>query len=941
MSMSKVVKVGEVENGDLGLSLSALAPGLDRSKTDRTGSTMLAYGTDSSLLPTREGLYEDEELVIAEEDESRDKIYPLPENWPKLPQIFRRRSCELTKASSPCVNKAVSHLELLQNVIEDWFKRKEEETSREPSVEREPSKKELRFSRDATFRTIHSAGSSRYSARTVEQAPSGLSIQGVGMTRDEQEDGVESSKSVPFLGAEDVIDEVMTLLARLENDRQETDAAHEREKERVMRLASKIDSHCQRRITELPAVVQKEHEESIMDLNELQWHVSYSSRNEERIKGRVDIAEVLNKRLKEDIEFVKKHIPLVEEKLELELEAMSKIRNAQTDTDQELDVTITRQNKTEAKSNEAIQKAETERGHIKHELDTVKDALSNINEELSEAKMTFNAYSHQINDMQQQLKDNEQELKVLAVKNENAKVAEEMQGAKVRDIQSKIMETESDHAKLEAENQQLTNELNARKTQYGNTIRELELAIKGRDNKLRLVSRKNQEVEMEVQDLMDKMSDCQRQKVSDEKNVARIHKEMQKVQQQMNVTIDEYSRVAGINVNIRETLVNEQEKTFKMEESLKITAETLKRQVKDEVHTRTVMASRITADTRDLQKSRVEVREKKNKAAKVADEVLTAVTGVRQKVETLRGAKKEKVQKKRELSARREETVKQKEESTKRFNERLEQIGPHHRQLTDELLTVNKRLDHIEWKSDVMTNKMGDMDKSQGLMDRLVNNTTDAIVKLEDDFKEVNIQLEAQQKMEDSLRIQYNEVLGRVRSNEASHRTLIEERKKVLRELENQKTKSIKENTELASRYRTSQNDYMTLKDKLMNNYEDRVKVENAIKDSRQLQALQVRMHSAMLEYYKYRGLYNTSELARMEDLSFSNSKKVTDLQENMDQALKNITNFLQTQMTGEHIKKVAWESLKKQEAKEETKAKRKSKMDAGIKTSKTVEVNA
>ena len=51
-----------------------------------------------------------------------------------------------------------------------------------------------------------------------------------------------------------------------------------------------------------------EHDESIMDLNELQWHVSYSSRNEERIKGRVDIAEVLNRRLKEDIEFVKKHM---------------------------------------------------------------------------------------------------------------------------------------------------------------------------------------------------------------------------------------------------------------------------------------------------------------------------------------------------------------------------------------------------------------------------------------------------------------------------------------------------------------------------------------------------------------------------------------------------------------------------------------------------------
>ena len=45
-----------------------------------------------------------------------------------------------------------------------------------------------------------------------------------------------------------------------------------------------------------------------MDINELQWHVAYSSRNEARIQDRVDIAEVLNKRLKEDIEFVKKHM---------------------------------------------------------------------------------------------------------------------------------------------------------------------------------------------------------------------------------------------------------------------------------------------------------------------------------------------------------------------------------------------------------------------------------------------------------------------------------------------------------------------------------------------------------------------------------------------------------------------------------------------------------
>lgn len=51
-----------------------------------------------------------------------------------------------------------------------------------------------------------------------------------------------------------------------------------------------------------------EHEACIMDLNELQWHVSYSSRTEKRIHGRTHTAEVNNKRLKEEIAFVKRHM---------------------------------------------------------------------------------------------------------------------------------------------------------------------------------------------------------------------------------------------------------------------------------------------------------------------------------------------------------------------------------------------------------------------------------------------------------------------------------------------------------------------------------------------------------------------------------------------------------------------------------------------------------
>ena len=56
-----------------------------------------------------------------------DKVYPLPENWPRIKQLLRPMSCSLSASRMPCVRKAVSHLELIQNIIDEWFKRTVEE----------------------------------------------------------------------------------------------------------------------------------------------------------------------------------------------------------------------------------------------------------------------------------------------------------------------------------------------------------------------------------------------------------------------------------------------------------------------------------------------------------------------------------------------------------------------------------------------------------------------------------------------------------------------------------------------------------------------------------------------------------------------------------------------------------------------------------------------
>ena len=48
----------------------------------------------------------------------------------------------------------------------------------------------------------------------------------------------------------------------------------------------------------------------------------------------------------------------------------------------------------------------------------------------------------------------------------------------------------------------------------------------------------------------------------------------------------------------------------------------------------------------------------------------------------------------------------------------------------DNVLALNKRLDHMEWKTEQMERQMDDWDREKGTMDRLTNNTQKAIDEL-------------------------------------------------------------------------------------------------------------------------------------------------------------------------------------------------------------------
>ncbi|KFM11822.1 Coiled-coil domain-containing protein 178, partial [Aptenodytes forsteri] len=101
--------------------------------------------------------------------------------------------------------------------------------------------------------------------------------------------------------------------------------ALELEKLRRKKFGMKIDCMSLWRLQQLPAAFQKEYEMCVQDTLELQWHFDCKSRQLRQVQNQILKTETVNGKIQKDIDFMKKHSPLLEEKLNLEGEAVKDV----------------------------------------------------------------------------------------------------------------------------------------------------------------------------------------------------------------------------------------------------------------------------------------------------------------------------------------------------------------------------------------------------------------------------------------------------------------------------------------------------------------------------------------------------------------------------------------------------------------------------------------
>ncbi|NWW46823.1 CC178 protein, partial [Pedionomus torquatus] len=190
----------------------------------------------------------------------------------------RRHSCAFVNTPSPCVNKVIHHIQELELKVEKFFQ-----------------KVHLWLKMTNFHKNIFSCIFKDGEMLTLKQETEALLL------------------------------EVTKLIKRLEADIEEAEKALELEKQRGKKLRLKIDCMSLWRLQQFPAAVQKEYDMCIQDTLELQWHLDCKRHQRRQLQNQILKTETGNREMQEDIDFVKKHSPLLEEKLILEGEAVKEV----------------------------------------------------------------------------------------------------------------------------------------------------------------------------------------------------------------------------------------------------------------------------------------------------------------------------------------------------------------------------------------------------------------------------------------------------------------------------------------------------------------------------------------------------------------------------------------------------------------------------------------
>ncbi|OXB59381.1 hypothetical protein ASZ78_001913 [Callipepla squamata] len=310
--------------------------------------------------------------------------------------------------------------------------------------------------------------------------------------------------------------EVTKLIKRLEADRMEAEKALERERQRRKKLDMEIDKY----------------EACARDTLELQRHFDCKSRQLREVQNQILRIEAVSRKIQEDVDFMKKHSPLLEEKLNLEGEAVKDVLLAYEKASKIYCDVHSELMKIQKTMKRIDKEAKKKIKSMCEKIECAEMLLSQYKNELKRSEFIWTEYCMKLKETEEKIIKDEKHLEELV--KQKAEIQEDAKcwNSKVEDLNKKVttqadgnVQILDDSSKLVKAMEELT------------STREIDLQSRKQkllkiNEALDVLKHENEGLQGESEELLQKLGNCSRTKKAYQSEIKTLSKSVQKSEEQ-------------------------------------------------------------------------------------------------------------------------------------------------------------------------------------------------------------------------------------------------------------------------------------------------------------------------------------------------------------------------------------------------------------------------
>jgi len=748
--------------------------------------------------------------------ESAITIYTPGDEMVHIPQLggLRRESCEWTNTNLPCINKVAAHLAALQRQLE--------------------MPRELTYDESGRLENM------------------------IGPTPGHPNIKVTSLTSNPGL---EVVDEVKTLIGRLEQDRQQTIRAYQREVERVKLLQVQVDKVERRRLYILPKAVQLEHEACAQDIAELRWDLDNWIEEKKEIEKQVLAAVEKNRLLQSSIEELTAQCPNIKEKLEVDKKSLEGISADLKEAKSQLQAVHVEMNEAKNKSSLADGRAESERQQLRSELASIRKTLSGVQGELQEAEDINATHNADIAELDRAIDAAKKEGEILDGEIAEAKKEEKASQKMVNKAKINLLEVAENIKARRRANKRLSEQMAEKhsfvKTELENRDKKQQRTLRFDKSMLREALQTTVKMEREIIDFKKELTVSIKKARDDEKATSRAQAELKHLDQQLQVVVEEVHKLAEANTKLSLEAHRTEEDIVNTETALRNNLTMLRKTLQDEIQAKTSLSNKMESEAEDFEKYKEDSSRKLTRTQKKKSDLEAIHQKYSKKKDILSNkvadihAERDKLQS--EIDSTADNFKKEKD----KLEKQITQLKPEEEQARQETEETQRAIDDLQWRSDLVNKKIQECLDATKVVMKIQKQTDDHIAELGKRIENFENDLADGQETEKQLQAN----LDHIRDNQLllrnQHRSRIDKRVALFNDLKEKVAELIAENVVSSEKYNELQKRQVKVKSEYQKVLDKKLALEIRFMEMTQVSALQKRMHKALVSYYMHRGYHN------------------------------------------------------------------------------------